>query len=49
MTEEQRENIRQDEAKRRRDAFDAECERRWNQQVNSDDPPEPDKINGGYI
>ena len=49
MTEEQREKLRQDKAKRRRDAYDAERERRWQQQVESDDPPEWDNINGGHI
>lgn len=38
-----------EEVKRRRDVYDAERERRWQQQVESDDPPEWDDINGGYI
>ena len=39
MTEEQKEQLRQDEAKRRRDAYDEEYARRWKQQMESDDPP----------
>lgn len=49
MTQEELEQRRQDEAKRRRDAYDAERERRWKQQMESDDPPEYDPWTESYF
>lgn len=48
MTEQERERRIQEEARRRREQYDAEAERRWKQAQESEDPPRFDPWTGHY-